>query len=78
MTIDVSVGDAVAVRAVDATKVYGEGATAVTAWDRVSIDIPTGAFTVIMGPSGSGKSTLLQCLAGVDVGDVFIGDLSLR
>jgi putative ABC transport system ATP-binding protein len=80
MTNSTSVVDAFAVRAVDATKVYGEGAAAVVALDHVSIDIPEGCFTVIMGPSGSGKSTLLQCLAGLDEltsGEVFVGDLSL-
>lgn len=64
----------------DATKVYGSGPTAVTALDHVSLEIPQGSFTVIMGPSGSGKSTLLQCLAGLDhltSGEVVIGDVSL-
>ncbi len=55
-----------AVRAVDASKVYGSGATMVNALDRVSIDMARSRFTVIMGPSGSGKSTLMHCLAGLD------------
>ena len=66
-----------AVRAEHATKVYGKGATAVTALDDVTVGFPRGAFTAIMGPSGSGKSTLLHCLAGLDVltsGEVWIGD----
>jgi putative ABC transport system ATP-binding protein len=69
-----------AARAVDATKVYGTGDTAVRALDHVTVDIPTGAFTAIMGPSGSGKSTLMHCLAGLDTlttGQVFVGDLEL-
>jgi putative ABC transport system ATP-binding protein len=69
-----------AARAVEATKVYGSGDTAVIALDEVTVDLPTGRFTAIMGPSGSGKSTLLHCLAGLDRltdGQVFVGDVEL-
>ncbi|GAA3188442.1 ABC transporter ATP-binding protein [Nonomuraea roseoviolacea] len=50
----------------DVTKRHGAGDTAVTALDRVSLSIPHGTFTAVMGPSGSGKSTLLHCAAGLD------------
>ena len=69
-----------AARAVEATNVYGSGDTAVIALDEVTVDLPTGRFTAIMGPSGSGKSTLLHCLAGLDRltdGQVFVGDVAL-
>ena len=56
----------VASHAVDITKVYGKGDTAVRALDGLSIEVPSGRFIAIMGPSGSGKSTLLHCLAGLD------------
>jgi putative ABC transport system ATP-binding protein len=69
-----------AARAVNATKLYGRDDTAVRALNDVTLDIPDGAFTAIMGASGSGKSTLLHCLAGLDTltaGDVYIGDVEL-
>jgi putative ABC transport system ATP-binding protein len=47
-------------------KVYGRGGGAVTALREVSITIPYGSFTAVMGPSGSGKSTFLNCAAGLD------------
>jgi multiple sugar transport system ATP-binding protein len=43
----------------------------------VSLEIPDGAFVVLVGPSGCGKSTLLRIIAGLehaDAGDVRIGD----
>lgn len=49
-----------------AVKTYGSGETAVWALDEVTVGIPAGRFTAIMGPSGSGKSTLMHCLAGLD------------
>jgi putative ABC transport system ATP-binding protein len=69
-----------AARAVKATKVYGAGHTAVVALDEVTLDLPTGRFTAVMGPSGSGKSTLLHCLAGLDRltdGQAFVGEVEL-
>jgi len=70
----------VAAAAVNATKVYGMGDTAVRALDDVTIDIPSERFTAIMGPSGSGKSTLMHCLAGLDwltSGQVFVAGVPL-
>jgi putative ABC transport system ATP-binding protein len=55
-----------AVRLEGVSKVYGRGAGAVQALRGVSIALPHGTFTAVMGPSGSGKSTLLQTAAGLD------------
>ncbi|MFH8609517.1 ABC transporter ATP-binding protein [Streptomyces sp. NPDC018029] len=71
---------AVAARATELSKVYGQGETQVVALDRVSVDFGQGEFTAIMGPSGSGKSTLMHCVAGLDSfssGSVRIGETEL-
>ena len=72
--------NAVAARAVDATKVYGKGEAEVRALDSINVDFATAKFTAIMGPSGSGKSTLMHTLAGLDSltsGSVWVGDTDL-
>jgi putative ABC transport system ATP-binding protein len=48
------------------TRRYGAGETAVDALRGVSLEIPRGHLTAVMGPSGSGKSTLMHILAGLD------------
>jgi putative ABC transport system ATP-binding protein len=54
------------VSATDLTRRYGEGDTAVDALRGISLDVPKGQLTAVMGPSGSGKSTLMHILAGLD------------
>jgi putative ABC transport system ATP-binding protein len=68
------------VSASDVTRRYGEGETAVDALRGVSLDVPKGQLTAVMGPSGSGKSTLMHILAGLDratSGEVRIGGTEL-
>jgi NitT/TauT family transport system ATP-binding protein len=44
---------------------FGEGATALTAVDDVSLDVREGEFICLLGPSGCGKSTLLKVIVGL-------------
>ncbi|MFB6229232.1 MAG: ABC transporter ATP-binding protein [Halobacteriales archaeon] len=52
----------------EARKTYDLGGT-VIALDGVSLSLPEGSYTAVMGPSGSGKSTLLNLIGGLDTPD---------
>ncbi len=47
------------------TKKFGD----FVALDDVSVDVPNGSLTALLGPSGGGKSTLLRVIAGLELPD---------
>ncbi len=55
--------DAVVVR--NLSKSFGKGATRRDALKNISLQIPAGSMTALIGPDGAGKTTLLRLLAGI-------------
>jgi NitT/TauT family transport system ATP-binding protein len=49
-----------------AGKIYDPGGLHVVAMQDVAVEVPAGAFCVVVGPSGCGKTTLLNAIAGFD------------
>jgi len=65
------------IRTEHAAKTYKIGEITTVAIKDVSLEIPQGSFTCIIGPSGHGKSTLMHLVGGLDrpsSGKVYIGD----
>ncbi|MFD5656670.1 ABC transporter ATP-binding protein [Streptomyces hirsutus] len=63
----------------DITLTYPDGENRLTALDRVSLEVPQGSLTAVVGPSGSGKSSLLAVAATLitpDAGTVTIDGTS--
>src|SRR5689334_12320756 len=55
------------------TKRFGAAA----AVDRITLQVPRGAFATLLGPSGCGKTTLLRMIAGFyepDEGAIYLDD----
>ncbi|MFJ7947928.1 ABC transporter ATP-binding protein [Streptomyces sp. NPDC096354] len=59
----------------DVSLTYPDGASRLTALDQVTLQVPAGRLTAVVGPSGSGKSSLLAVAATLitpDTGTVTI------
>src|SRR5580692_10374041 len=55
-----------AVQLKSVSKVFGRGSSAVRALDQISLEVPPGEFTCLIGASGCGKSTLLHLVADLE------------
>jgi sulfate/thiosulfate transport system ATP-binding protein len=55
----------VAIQVQSITKRFGRA----VALDDVTLDVPSGSLTALLGPSGGGKSTLLRVIAGLEAPD---------
>ena len=67
---------AVSLRFEHVRKSFGHGPVL----DDVSLEVPAGQTTCVIGPSGSGKSTLLRCtnrLEEPESGRIFLGELQI-
>src|ERR1700712_5346850 len=53
------------IRVSNVTKQFGD----FYALKDVSVEIPSGSLTALLGPSGGGKSTLLRVIAGLETPD---------
>ncbi|MCL2526997.1 MAG: ABC transporter ATP-binding protein [Defluviitaleaceae bacterium] len=61
-------------------KTYGKSAVKTHALKGVSMEIPRGSFSCIIGKSGHGKSTLMQLIGGLDrasKGNIFIDGVNI-
>ena len=58
----------------DVSKNFGDFA----ALKNVSVEIPTGGLTALLGPSGGGKSTLLRVIAGLEKPDTGLVEIEGR
>ena len=72
--------DSSAAPALAVNSVYG-GYGETTILQNVSLDIPEGKITILVGPNGCGKSTLLKTIARVlqpESGEVLLGDRNVH
>ena len=58
-------GEDMSIDVTGVTKTFGD----FVALDDVTVSLPTGQLTALLGPSGGGKSTLLRIIAGLDQAD---------
>ncbi len=81
MSDPVDKNPAIAIEAVEVTKIFGTGDSSVAALKGVNLDLHFGELTMIVGPSGCGKTTFLSVLCGTlkfDSGSVQIFGRDLR
>src|ERR1700680_2741471 len=64
--VPVSARPDAAIQISEVSKMFGRGASAVVALDRISLSAAPGEFVCLIGASGCGKSTLLSLVAGLD------------
>src|ERR1041385_5161938 len=50
----------------DVHKTFQRDSERIEVFTGLTLDVPQGSFTALMGPSGSGKSTPLNLIAGLD------------
>ena len=55
----------------DVRKSFGD----FVALDDVSLEVPDGSLTALLGPTGSGKSTLLRVIAGLEQPDAGVVEI---
>jgi putative ABC transport system ATP-binding protein len=68
------------IRTENLEKIYGKNKAQTHALRGVSLGIPQGSFSCIIGTSGHGKSTLMQLIGGLDKptsGSVYINDVDI-
>jgi len=68
------------IRTENLEKLYGKSSIKTHALKGVSLEIPKGSLSCIIGPSGHGKSTLLHLIGGLDKptkGSVFIDGVNI-
>lgn len=68
------------IRTHELSKSYSSGTVTTQALRGVTLEIPRGSFTCIVGPSGHGKSTLMHLIGGLDrpsQGSVFLDGTDL-
>jgi putative ABC transport system ATP-binding protein len=65
-TLATGIAEAPTIALQGVSRVYGKGASTVTALDDVDFSVARGEFVALMGPSGAGKSTCLNILGCLD------------
>ena len=64
--VTTAAGTEAGIQVSEVSKIFGRGASALLALDRLSLEVAPGEFVCLIGASGCGKSTLLNLVAGLD------------